>query len=154
MVRSHQVSGFTLIELMVVLFIAGLLAFLSVTAISSYMKRASGLNVLTDVQSIVRMVPLQSKRQLCAASLRIDLHGQNLEAWICGVKRRQYDVPEDYSIKVVGHSLKQLMRASDILYVSYTPSAGGFAASLELYKDSALVRSIDLSAVPGFHAAP
>lgn len=146
-------TGFTLIELMIVLIIAGLLAVLTVTAVSGYMRRGSDLNVVADVQTLVRSVPLQAKKNLCASHLYIDLKSQRLEAWVCGVRQRQLAVESPYSFKLTDHSLKIDAKLSDVNIIWYTPRTGGASATLSVYDGATQIQSIDLSAVTSYHAA-
>lgn len=145
-------TGFTLIELMIVLLIAGLLAVLTVTAVSGYMRRGGNLNVIADVQAIVRLVPLQAKRNLCAAHLSVDVKSQRLEAWVCGVRQRQLTVGSPYSIKLVDHAVKNDAQVGDVRIVWYTPRTGGASARLDIYEGVTQIQSIDLSTVTSYHA--
>ncbi len=146
-------TGFTLIELMIVLLIAGLLAVLTVTAVSGYMRRGSNLNVVADVQALVRLVPMQAKKNLCAAHLYIDTKSQRLEAWVCGIRQRQLAVEPPYSIQLTDHSLKNDAELSDVNIIWYTPRTGGASATLSVYEGATQIQSIDLSAVTSYHAA-
>lgn len=145
-------TGFTLIELTVVLFIAGLLAVLTVTAVGGYVRRGSNLSVIADAQAIVRMVPLHAKINLCASYLNIDIASQRLEAWICGVRQKQLVFGKPYSMELIDFSLKKEDKPKNTSAVWYSPRGGGSHAVLDIYEGENRIQSIDLSAVSSYHA--
>ena len=146
-------SGFTLIELMIVLLIAGLLAVLTVTAISGYMRRGTNLNAIADVQAIVRFVPMQAKKNLCASHLLIDAKSQKLEAWVCGARQKQLELGNPYSFRFTDFGLKKDEPTADVSIIWYTPRAGGASARLDVYEGESRIQSIDLSMFTSYHAA-
>ena len=148
---SRQSAGFTLIELMVVLFIIGLVAALVMGPVSNQVKRSQRVNVATDVQSLVRLVPVLSSRHACASRLHIDTDRQVLEAWSCGELRRRFALQQPFRFRLIDHANVASAGPSGSIDVWYSPRHGGASLSLEVSDDVGPIRVIALDTVTAYH---
>lgn len=146
-----QSAGFTLIELMVVLFIIGLVAALVMGPVSNQVRRSQRLNVATDVQALVRLVPVLSSRHACASRLHIDTDRQVLEAWACGELRRRLALPQPFSFRLIDHANVASASPTGSIDVWYNPWHGGASLSLEVSDDVGPIRAIALDTVTAYH---
>jgi prepilin-type N-terminal cleavage/methylation domain-containing protein len=147
----RQSAGFTLIELVVVLFIIGLVAALVMGPVSSQVKRSQRLNVATDVQSLVRLVPVLSSRYACASRLHIDTERQVLEAWACGELQRRFTLQQPFRFRLIDHANPSSANLTGSMDVWYSPRHGGASISLELSDDIGRIRAIALDTVSAYH---
>jgi prepilin-type N-terminal cleavage/methylation domain-containing protein len=148
---SRQSAGFTLIELVVVLFIIGLVAALVVGPVSNQIKRSQRLSVATDVQALVRLVPVLSSRYACASRLHIDTDRQILEAWVCGELRRRFPLPQPFRFRLIDHAKVDTAGITGSIDVWYSPRHGGASLSLEVSDDVGLIRAVALDTVTAYH---
>ena len=135
--RSLATKGFTLIELTIVLMIAGLLFAVSVPNLSKWSESRDYRESIRQIVSAANSARAQASRSNKAVDLIFELEQKTMSVVAAGgslEKNKVFRLPESLTVSVT--SAAALSSSKDASVIRFYPAGGASGGDIELVRDS------------------
>lgn len=102
--KARRQRGFTLVELLLVLVLAGVVMGMATVSISRYAQKSAQYRVQSRVDALVRLAPQLALQTGCWVRFQVVPGGQGVELSACGRPRQHLDLPPEYRLALWSES--------------------------------------------------